>query len=119
LVYGSIVNVKPLVSVQADDDSCDDDLTFFLGRASAFVDSALRPYESSLPLVVVPVDIASIVEFYAAGLYLQRNSQEEKPHSYVGFAEGKLAEYIRAVYVQDEPRQGKVVVSRYAEISES
>ncbi len=79
------------------------------------VDDALKAYVQTLPLSYVPSAVASIAEFYAAGLYYQRNMQDEKTHSYLTYAEKKLSEYIESTYLKPHT---VVKATAYREINE-
>ena len=118
MVYGSLENVKVICSICAEVDSFDDELDLLLVKASDFINDALRPYVASLPLGSPAGVIEDVAEFYAAGLYLQKNALDEKPHSYLVFAERKLADYVRNNFGLAGVR-GKVKVSSYSEIDET
>ncbi len=96
--YGSLTTVKRLCSIDVDDTSLDTALNVFMNKACDFIDSALTPYESSLPLSSVPDQVGSVAEFYAAGLFLQKDQPDEKPHPFISFAQGELSKYINRVY---------------------
>ena len=116
--YGTLANVKVLCSIAADGETFDDELTFLLGKASDFIDDALRPYEANLPLNDPEAVIGDVAEFYAAGMYLQKNAPDEKPHGYVQFAERKLQDYVKNIYGAAGSR-GVVKASSYTEIDET
>lgn len=94
--YGSLDVVKHLCSVSGGAE--DEVLLSFMAKATAFVDIALAEYESTLPLDSVPSEVASVAEFYAAGLYLQKNQPDEKKHSYLEIAQAELAKYVASEY---------------------
>lgn len=98
--YGSLDSVKRLCGLAAEDDY-DEVLTGFLEDATIFIDLQLTNHATT-PLDPVPDSIGVIANYYAAGLYLQRNMAEGKKHPHVGFAENKLKEYIQIVYVSQE-----------------
>jgi hypothetical protein len=118
LTYGTLDSVKVLCSLAADIESYDDELNLLLAKASDFIDDALRPYEEDLPLSKPDAVIGDVAEFYAAGLYLQKNAPDEKPHGYVQFAERKLQDFVKNNYETTSSR-GIVKASAYTEIDET
>jgi hypothetical protein len=116
--YGSLAVVKYLCNIKLTDTSKDAVVLVFMEKATSFVNSALKPYVSTLPLSSVPDVVASVAEFYAAGLFLQKDQQDEKPHPYMAFAEEKLQSYVETEYVKNQHVAGKVRVTLYSEIDE-
>jgi phage gp36-like protein len=98
--YGSVDSVKRLCGL-ATEDGYDEVLTGFLEDATTFIDLQLTNHATT-PLDPVPGSIGVIANYYAAGLYLQRNMAEGKKHPHVEFAEAKLKEYIQITYVSQE-----------------
>jgi hypothetical protein len=117
MVYGTIANMKPLCSIAADDTDFDTELTFFLTKANNWINDALKPYEANLPLTSPDDVIGDAAEFYAAGLYMMKNQQDEKPHGYLSHGRKLLTDYIAAAYTSVKP-DGLVVASSYQEIDE-
>lgn len=101
--YGSLAVVKYLCNIELTDASKDTVVLVFMEKATSFVNSALEPYVSTLPLTSVPDAAASVAEFYAAGLYLQKDQVDEEPHPYLAFAEKKIGEYVKYKYVKPYP----------------
>jgi hypothetical protein len=97
--YGNLTTVKRLCNIDTDDVSKDTAINVFMHKACDFVDSELTPYEDTLPLSTVPDQIGSVAEFYAAGLYLQKDQPDEKPHPFLAFAQAELTKYIQRAYV--------------------
>jgi len=96
--YGTLLVTRALSSITAGDTTFDVELTIFLLKAADFIDEKLKNYEATLPLVTVPSIIDTIAEFYAAGLYMQKNAESEKAHVYIEYAEKKLGEYVTSEY---------------------
>jgi len=117
LTYGTIANMKPLCSIAADDTDFDTELTFFLTKANNWIDDALKPYEATLPLTSPDNVIGDAAEFYASGLYMMKNQQDEKPHGYLSHARKLLSDYIAAEYTAVK-QEGIVSASSYREIDE-
>jgi hypothetical protein len=92
-------------------------LTICLSKAKEFINNAIAPYDS-VPLVCPDAATVDIAEYYAAGLYMQRNIPDEKKHSYLMFAEEKLQECIKINYTNSRGARGKVVASAYKYIDE-
>jgi hypothetical protein len=84
LVYGTLANIKILCGIEASEASFDTALTMCLSKADDFINNALAPYDS-VPLAYPGAVIVDIAEYYAAGLYMQRNIPDEKKHSYLMF----------------------------------
>ncbi|MCJ7559181.1 DUF1320 domain-containing protein [Candidatus Bathyarchaeota archaeon] len=101
MAYGSLSDVKRLCGLTKTENEYDIDLKGFLTDASALIDSQVAAH-ASVPLDPVPDAINVIANYYAAGLYLQRNMAEGKKHPHVEFAEAKLKEYIQTAYVSQE-----------------
>jgi hypothetical protein len=73
------------------------------------IDAKLTEHESTLPLSTVPDKIGVIAEFYAAGIYMQRQKPDEPVHAYTTYADLKMAEYITDTYsINDAGRPGKI-----------
>jgi hypothetical protein len=117
LTYGTLVNLKILCGIDAAETGFDAALTMCLTKADDFLNNALAPY-TSVPLSSPDPIIVDIAEFYAAGLYMQKNIPDEKKHSYLAFAEEKLESYIKNSYTASSGVRGKVVVSTYKYIDE-
>jgi len=98
VVYGSLAVARRLCNIEQTDDFADDDLTAFLNIAAQIIDDKLGEYEDTLPLSIVPDEIAVIANFYAAGLFMQRNSKDEVVHPYFELAALKLSVYMERVY---------------------
>jgi hypothetical protein len=96
--------VKVLCSVANDVESFDDELNLLLEKASDFIDDSIRLYEAELPLSSPDAVIGDVAEFYAAGLYLQKNAPDEKPNGYIEFAERKLADFVKNNYATASAR---------------
>lgn len=96
--YGSLTMVKYLCNVS--DVLHDTELNTFLSKVCAFIDNALKNYVDTLPVVPATEILNTIAEYWAAGLYLQKDQLDEKAHHYVTYAEGKLAVYIEGLNVQ-------------------
>jgi hypothetical protein len=91
--YGDLQVVKHLTA-NADSTAEDDTLTTFMQKATDFVNNKLQGKEKVLPLDPVPPEVASVAEFYAAGLYMQKDQPDEKEHPYIGIARGELDTYL-------------------------
>ena len=120
--YGTVANMKPLCSIQPDVTTFDAELLLFLTKAADFIHTPLLNHETTLPLTTVPAIIATIAEFYASGLYMMKNQQDEKAHSYLSYAQKELDKYVSQKYdvsVSVSPFAfGKVSASSYSEIDE-
>ena len=90
--------MKRLCGLTKTENTLDVDFAEFLADASALVDSQISPHDT-VPLDPAPDAINVIANYYAAGLYLQRNMAEGKKHPHIEFAESKLKEYIQTAYV--------------------
>ena len=111
--YGVVTVVRRLCGL--DDDSLDDDLVGFMEDAKEPINLKLSEYATT-PLTTVPTQIANVANYWAAGLYLQRNMAEGKTHPHVAYAEKLLREYINYTYLSG--REGKVYATEYEEIDE-
>jgi hypothetical protein len=95
--YGTLSVVKRLCNL-SDTTAKDVDLSGYLDDATDFINTALRRAgESRLPLDPVPPEIARIASFYAAGMFLQRDTADAR-HPYVSDAKAELEAYIQAAY---------------------
>lgn len=118
MTYSSLVNVKILCGIDSAETSLDPALNMCLSKTDDFLNNALTPYVS-VPIANPDTVVVDIAEFYAAGLYMQRNIPDEKKHSYLVFAEEKLAGYIKNSYTSASLGvRGKVVASKYTYIEE-
>ncbi len=109
--------MKILCGIDAATGSFDTALTMCLSKADGFINNALAPYVS-VPIVSPDAVLVDVADFYAAGLYMQRNIPDEKKHSYLAFAEEKLQSYIKNSYTASSGVRGKVVASKYTYIDE-
>jgi hypothetical protein len=70
----------------------------------AYIDVALTPYESSLPLAVVPDAIKTISKFGAAGLLLKMNPVSDIDYrladAYLNIAKSLIEAYVLNTYFQ-------------------
>lgn len=98
--YGTLAVTRALSNITAGETQFDGELTIFLLKAADFIDAQLKNHESTLPLTTVPSIIDTIAEFYAAGLYMQNNAEQEKAHVYIEYAEKKLGEYVTSQYLK-------------------
>jgi hypothetical protein len=117
MTYGTLSNLKTLCSIDLGETSFDAALTMCLSKANDFINNALSPYDT-VPIAYPGAVIVDIAEYYAAGLYMQRNIPDEKKHSYLAFAEEKLQECIKTNYTNSRGARGKVVASAYKYIDE-
>lgn len=99
--YGNLTAVRRLCGLSTTDN--DEDLQGFMDDATEFINPQLQNHVST-PLATVPTEITVVANYYAAGLYLQREVTDDKEdHRYVKLAERKLSEYISRTYGGDLP----------------
>ena len=116
--YGVLSVVKRLCNLSEVDDQ-DSTLLGFMDDATEWINTVLRRHgEPSLPLDPVPVEVARVASYYAAGLFLQRDLADGKRHYFAAEAKEDLEAYAQAAYHGYVVSAGKVKVSSYSEIDE-
>ncbi len=96
--YGSLSVVRDLCGVT--DDCVDYSLQTCMDVATADINDRLNLIVTT-PLSTVPDIINTATNLYAAGLYLQRNSPDEKEHPFIVRAEKMLSTYIARYSIQN------------------
>lgn len=116
--YGTLSVVKRLCNLEEVDEQ-DSTLMGYMDDATEWVNTVLKRHgEASLPLDPVPVEVTKIVNYYAAGMFLQRDVVEGRRHPFVADAKEDLEEYAQATYHGQVSPPGIVKVSSYQEIDE-
>jgi hypothetical protein len=111
LTFETQANVKVLCGIDAPAESLNTALNMCLTKADDFLNNAMEPY-TSVPLSSPDPVVVDIAEFYAAGLYMQKNILDEKKHSYIMFAEEKPEGYIKNSYAASSGVRDKLWLQR-------
>lgn len=96
--YGILLTVKNLCQIDLADTSKDVQLDVTIKAADNIINNALKRCGATLPLAVPDDIIHDISNYFAAGLFKQKDVPDEKTHSFYTVGLNMLNDYIATNY---------------------